>query len=55
MLEWRRYRHAVMAWGTFSVADLLPNYLLGPKLTFVTCLVNFVTAVARLVYPDLLG
>ena len=29
--------------------------LLGPKLIFVTGLVNFVTAVARLVCPDLLG
>ena len=29
--------------------------VLGPKLIFVTGLVKFVTAVARSVYPDLLG
>ena len=29
--------------------------VLGPKLIFVTGLVKFVTAVARLVCPDLLG
>ena len=29
--------------------------LLGPKLFFVTGLVTFVTAVARLVCPDLIG
>ena len=29
--------------------------VLGPKLFFVTDLVQFVTAVARLVCPDLLG
>ena len=37
--------------------DIL-NYvssLLGPKLIFVTGFVKFVTAVARLVCPDLLG
>ena len=32
-----------------------PNGILGPKLIFVTGLVTFVTAVARLVCPDLLG
>ena len=31
------------------------NHLLGPKLFFVTGLVIFITAVARLVCPDLLG
>ena len=31
------------------------NYVLGPKLIFVTGLVIFVTAVAILVCPDLLG
>ena len=30
------------------------DYILGPKLIFVTGLVKFVTAVARLVCPDLL-
>ena len=29
--------------------------VLGPKLIFVTGLVIFVTAVTRLVFPDLLG
>ena len=31
------------------------SHLLGPKLFFVTGLVIFVTAVARLVCPDMLG
>ena len=34
---------------------LIITHLLGPKLIFVTGLVIFVTPVARLVYPDLLG
>ena len=47
-----------------SVRDLLRgmpltqcfiHYILGPKLFFVTGLVIFATAVARLVCPDLLG
>ena len=33
----------------------MPDILLGPKLIFVTGLVKFVTAVAILVCPDMLG
>ena len=35
--------------------DCAPTCILGPKLFFVTGLVIFVTAVARLVFQDLLG
>ena len=43
--KYTRYRHRIR----------LPTTVLGTKLIFVTGLVKFVTAVARLVCPDQLG
>ena len=38
-----------------GATNVIVSVVLGPKLFFVTGLVNLVTAVARLVCPDLLG
>ena len=38
-----------------GATNVIVSVVLGPKFFFVTGLVNFVTAVARLVCPDLVG
>ena len=44
-----------VGWGTVDLSSIKGVEILGPKLFFVTGLVIFATAVARLVCPDLLG
>ena len=59
MLPESSSRPAALACHTAQPRNLvlisLETPVLGPKLIFVTGLVKFVTAVARLVCPDLLG
>ena len=46
---------AIRSCGSYSAESLCRGIVLGPKLFFVTGLVIFAIAVARLVCPDLLG
>ena len=55
-MHMKKFHETTYHYFSLSLKKGVNNFdVLGPKLFFVTGLVIFVTAVARLVCPDLLG